>query len=292
VPVVGVADALLGAALSACLALAIVWVAGAVALQTPGARHLRRDIQRSLVLRNLNAVLPPSGPILHALARVDPVPRINGPTPDVPAPQAAIARAPGVRAAAGSVVKIVGTACGLGVEGSGWAAGRELVVTNAHVVAGEKDTKVEVGGQAPGLSAHAVRFDPRNDVAILRVPGLGVPALRVAANPRARSGGAIIGYPHNGGLDIEPARLGPTQSVISSDAYGRGQLTRRIASLRGQVRSGNSGGPMVSASGRVLATIFAAATSRSGVGFGVPNDVVRADLRRARAPVGTGPCAE
>jgi S1-C subfamily serine protease len=292
VPVVGVADALLGAALSACLALAIAWVAGAVALQTPGARHLRKNIQRSLILRHLNAVLPPSGPILHALARVDPVPRINGPVPDVAPPRAAVARDPGVRTAAGSVVKIVGTACGLGVEGSGWAAGSELVVTNAHVVAGEKDIKVEVGGQAPGLSAHAVRFDPRNDVAVLRVPGLGAPALRVAANPRAGTAGAIVGYPHNGPLDIEPARLGPTQTVITSDAYGRGQIARRIASLRGRVRSGNSGGPMVSASGRVLATIFAAATSRPGVGFGVPNDIVRTDLRGARARVGTGPCAE
>src|ERR671936_1411659 len=164
-------DATLGAALGGTLALALAWVAGAVALQTPGARELRRDVQRSAIRRGLNDLLPPSGPILHALARFDPVPRIAGPSARVPPPRAAIARDPQVRAAAGSVVRVVGTACGLGLEGSGWIAASDLVVTNAHVVAGEHDTQVQVGGDPPSLDAHPVVFDRRNDVAVLRVDG-------------------------------------------------------------------------------------------------------------------------
>ncbi len=85
--------------------------------------------------------------------------------------------------------------------------------------------------------------------------------------------------------------MGATERVVSSDAYGRGPVSRRIASLRGHVRSGNSGGPVVDGRGRVLTTVFAAATSQRHVGFGVPNDVVRRALARARGPVGTGPCA-
>ena len=145
----GLVDGLAGAVLSAGVALGLVWLAGAVALQAPQARGLRDDIQRSSILRALNDVLPPSGPILNALARFDPFPRIDGPPVDLPAPRAAIARDPDVRAAARGVVKIQGTACGLGVEGSGWIARDGLVVTNAHVVAGQSDTTVQLGGSGP-----------------------------------------------------------------------------------------------------------------------------------------------
>jgi trypsin-like peptidase/colicin V production protein len=283
-------DAALGAVLGAALGLGAAWVAGAVALQTPGARTLRRDVQRSAILRRLNDVLPPSGPLLHALARFDPVPRIAGPEARVPPPRAAIARKPAVRAAAGSVVRVVGTACGLGLEGSGWVAGPGLVVTNAHVVAGESDTEVQVHGEPPGLSAHAVAFDPRNDVAVLRVDGLDRRALPLARHPRAGTSAAIVGYPHNGPLSIRAARIGRTQTVISNDAYGRGPLRRRMTPLRGAVRAGNSGGPAVDVHGRVVTTVFAATTSGPEGGFGVPDEVVARDLRRARGPVSTGPC--
>src|SRR5689334_15343163 len=165
-------DGALGAGLSACVALGIAWIAGAAALQLPGQQNLRQDVQRSEILRRLNDVLPPSGPILNALGRLDPLPSISGPSADVPPPRPAIARRAAVRNAGRSVVKVLGTACGLGVEGSGWVAKPGLVVTNAHVVAGQTDTTVQVGGTGPKLSAQAVAFDPTNDIAVLRVSGL------------------------------------------------------------------------------------------------------------------------
>ncbi|HEX2232035.1 MAG TPA: CvpA family protein, partial [Thermoleophilaceae bacterium] len=125
----GVLDGAGGAVLVACLGLGLVWIIGAVALQTPGARELREPFQRSAILKELNGVLPPSGPILKALARFDPFPEIDGPAPRVPPPNAAIARDPQVRAAAASVVRVTGTACGLGVQGSGWVAREGVVVT-------------------------------------------------------------------------------------------------------------------------------------------------------------------
>ncbi len=134
------ADGAGGAALIASVALGLVWVFGAVVLHAPGTAQLRADVQRSLILRSLNEVLPPSGPILHALDRVDPAPSIIGPATPVAVPDPAIAADPDVVGAEGSVVRVLGTACGLGVEGSGWVAGPGLVVTNAHVVAGEDDT--------------------------------------------------------------------------------------------------------------------------------------------------------
>jgi hypothetical protein len=181
-------------------------------------------------------------------------------------PRAAIARDPQVRAASVSVVRLRGTACGLGVTGSGWVAREGLVVTNAHVVAGQDDTIVQVGGQEPDLPATVVAFDARNDIAVLRVDGLGQPALTMAADPASGTAGAILGYPEDGPYDVRAARIGATQTVLSQDAYGRGPLRRPMTSLRGRVRSGNSGGPVVGASGSVLTTVFAATRGGGAAG--------------------------
>ncbi|HMJ35247.1 MAG TPA: MarP family serine protease [Baekduia sp.] len=298
VPIPGVKalDGLLGAVLSVAIALGLSWIAGAVALQTPGARQLRADIQRSEILSRLNDVLPPSGPVLNALARFDPFPHIDGPEADVPAPTARVAREPGVRSAAGSIVRVLGTACGLGVEGSGWVAGDGLVVTNAHVVAGEQDTVVQRVGTGPRLDAVAVAFDPTNDVAVLRVTGLGgAHELSLAADPPVGAAAAILGFPQNGPYRVRAGRLGQTRAVVSQDAYGAGPVTRQMTTFRGTVQPGNSGGPLVDTQGRVLTTVFAKATgtSRRG-GYGVPNAIVRRTLAGAApsgSKVSTGPCA-
>ena len=289
----GVLDGVGGAALVGCLGLGLVWIGGAVALHTPGASDLREPIQRSAILQELNERLPPSGPILQALARFDPFPQIEGPAPDVAPPTAAIARDPDVERAGGSVVKVLGTACGLGVQGSGWIAADGVVVTNAHVVAGQDDTTVQVRGEGPHLDAQAIWFDSRNDLAILRVPGVsGVAALRLDVGAEEGASAAILGFPENGPYDVEAGRLGQTSTVVSQDAYGRGPVRRTITAVRVLVRSGNSGGPMVDAAGRVVTTIFAASVSAGGrSGVGVPDSIVREALGRASGPVNTGPCA-
>jgi S1-C subfamily serine protease len=291
-------DGLLGAALTACVGLGIAWIVGAIALQSSGSRVLRLDIQRSAILRELNQLLPPSGAILHVLARFDPLPSVRGPAADVAPPPRGIVGAHGVLESHRSVVRVVGTACGLGIEGSGWVAGPDLVVTNAHVVAGETDTVVQIGGVAPGLSAQVVDFDPHDDIAVLRVRGLGEPALRLGADPRSGTAAAILGYPLDGPFDAEPGRIGQTAIVSTQDAYGNGPVQRSITSVRGLVRPGNSGGPMVDAAGEVVATVFAAITDSSGSpsagGFAVPNSLVGRQLalaQRRTDAVSTGPCA-
>jgi S1-C subfamily serine protease len=288
----GPIDGLGGSVLLGAVALGLAWIAGAVALQTPGARELRADVQRSKILQRLNETLPPSGAILNALARFDPLPQITGPAPNVAPPTAKIARDPQVKAAGESVVRVLGTACGLGVQGSGWVASDGVVVTNAHVVAGQDDTTVQPGGEGAKHDADVIWFDVKNDLALLRSSGIaGTPAL--AMNPGARPGtpAAILGFPENGPYDVQPGRLGSTVLASTQDAYGRGPVRRKITTLRGLVRHGNSGGPMVDGRGRVVTTIFAAAEGDAArEGFGVPDTFARAALGRAAGPVDTGPC--
>jgi S1-C subfamily serine protease len=289
----GALDGAAGAVLLAAVALGVAWIAGAAALLTPGAAEVRREIQRSEILQALNRELPPSGPLLNALARFDPFPQIDAPQADLPPPPPGIARDADVEAAGASVVRVLGTACGLAVQGSGWVAGEGIVVTNAHVVAGQDDTTVQVAGEGPSHDADVIHFDPRNDVAVLSSSGIaGTSALelRDAADPGTPA--AILGFPLDGGYDVQPGRLGDTITAQSQDAYGRGPIERRITQLRGTVRSGNSGGPMVDGSGRVVTTIFAAAVGeRAGSGYGVPDLVVADALDSAGDPVDTGPCA-
>ena len=290
-----IVDGIGGALLLGFVALGVAWIAGAVALQTPGLENVRRDIQRSAILSELNDTFPPSGPVLNALARFDPIPSVAGPEARVAPPTSRIARDPQVKEAGPSVVKVLGTACGLGVEGSGWVASSDgIVVTNAHVVAGQDDTTVQVQGTGPHHDAQIVWFDERNDLALLRVPAIAgsVRALRMDVDAPPGTSAAVLGFPQNGPYDVEPARLGQTREVLSDDAYGDGPIRRRVTSLRGRVRSGNSGGPLVDGQGEVVGTIFASTLSGGGrSGLAVPDSVVASALRQVGGPVQNGPCA-
>jgi S1-C subfamily serine protease len=165
-------------------------------------------------------------------------------------------------------------------------------LTNAHVVAGESATTVEIGGDPPDYPTTVVLYDPRNDLAVLHVSGLDLPALTLAPAPQSGTAAAIIGYPEDGPLDYQPARIGATQPVIAQDAYGHGPVTRELTPIRGLVRPGNSGGPLVDADGQVLTTVFAATTGGgpSG-GYGVANATVTGELEHVGAPVSTEGCA-
>ena len=289
----GILDGIGGALLLAALALLITWSLGAVVLHSgnPEARRLREAIQQSAILAALNEALPPSGPLLRVLRRVDPRPVVSGPDADVEPPNKGILAAPAVRRAGESTVRVLGTACGLGVAGSGWVVAPELVVTNAHVVAGEEDTSVATR-DGTEVDAVAVHYEPRNDLALLAAPGLPDAPLELAERARRGDDAAVIGYPENGPLAFAAARLGRTGTVISEDSYGRGPVRRRMTPFRADVRSGNSGGPVVDAEGRVVATVFGAATDPGQQGgLGIPSDVVARALTGELAPVDTGACA-
>lgn len=287
-PVFGVFDGLAGAALAIALALGLAWLVSVIVLQTPGVRQYRGTIQRSVILQELNEVLP-SDRVLKALARFDPFPSIRGPAVDVEPPRGSVARDPDVEAAGRSVVRVLSNACGLGVAGSGWVAAPGIVVTNAHVIAGSNRSSIEPNGSDERLDGTAVHFDSRNDLAILRVPALDRPSLDFAREVKPSEPGAVLGFPLNGPYKIVPSRVGTTTTVLANDAYGRRRVRREVTTFRADVQPGNSGGPMVDVAGRVSGTVFSKLLGSPG-GYAVPNRIVRDALAGAGGRVDTGPC--
>lgn len=284
-----IVDGIGGALLVAAVAMGVIWVLGAVAIYTPGADSLRKSAQKSLLLGGINEVMPPSGPLIQALHRIAPTPQVATSPGDIATPAAGSVDQARIRKAGSSVVRVVGTACGLGVMGSGWVVAPNTVVTNAHVVAGQTDTRIETpDGQI--ADAVPIAYKPRNDIAVLAAEIDSKPlAMLKSTEPGAAA--AVIGYPGDGPLTLSPARAGTTGKVFGEDAYGSGPIARLMLTLRGKVRHGNSGGPLVDPAGRVLGTIFAATTEGPPGGLAIPNGVVRRIVRGASGEVDTGPCA-
>jgi uncharacterized membrane protein required for colicin V production len=287
IPGIRLLDRFAGLVLGLVAGVFLCWAVGAVLLYLPGETDLRRSVQRSTILSEINDVFPPER-LLEELERVDPIGVFLGPPAIVPPPDQGIAKDADVVRASRSVVRVTGIACGLGVEGSGWVARRGLVVTNAHVVAGVSRPRVDTdGGEAFGASV--VAFDVENDLAVLRVPGLGARALPLAAPDRGAAV-ALVGYPRNGPLARTPGRLGGTAAVISRDAYGRGPVQRQVTTIRGAVEPGSSGGPGIDGQGRVRTTVFARRPRETG-GYGIPADLVRNTLAQVGSrPVGATDC--
>jgi uncharacterized membrane protein required for colicin V production len=271
VPGLHTLDSLAGGVLGLAAGVLICWAVGAVLLYLPGQSELRRSVQESVILARINEEFPPER-LLETLERVDPIGVVIGPPAVVPPPDATIAADPDVVLAAGSVVRVTGIACGLGIEGSGWIVRRGLVVTNAHVVAGIGTPRVD-RRSGSSLAASVVAFDADNDLAVLRVRGLrGLPL--PLADPDRGAPVALVGYPGNGPLTRTPARLGGTGDALSRDAYGRGPVRRPVTAIRGDVRAGLSGGPGIDGHGRVQTTVFARRPGEAG-GYGIPSSVVR-----------------
>jgi S1-C subfamily serine protease len=291
-----VLDHALGALLMVVVGLLLAWFAAAAAIGVPQLRELRPQIVESRVVQQLNAALPNAGQLVGKVAAYDPFPSFDGGSIDTAAPDARLPRDPEVGVASRSVVRVLGSACGYQITGSGWVAAPGFVVTNAHVVAGQRDTHVQVTGTTDDLIANVVAFDPLNDVAILRVDGLSAAPLRALSESAPGTAGVLLGYPENRGFQATATRFSDERRVKAQDIHGRGDFERTVTSFRGVVRHGNSGGPVVDGDGRVLTTVFASTVGEKVAGgYGVPNAIAAQALERARQvptdkAVATGRC--
>lgn len=294
-------DGALGAVAGvAVAAVVLVLVAAAVTPVLP--RPAARAVAGSTILPTLDRALPPavrqwsSG--LSALLDASGLPQVfTGAEPAVPATKAdpAVARGAAVQAAADSVVKVRADAagCGTAAEGSGWVAAPGRVVTNAHVVAGASEVTVREPATGRDLAATVVAFDPKIDLAILAVDGLAAKPLRRAPALAAGTSAVVAGYPLDGPYRLDAARVSAQVTAAGTDIYGRSGAARDVYVVRGTVQPGNSGGPLLTADGRVAGTVFARSTVAPGVGFVLTNAATKALVDDAAAdstPASTGAC--
>lgn len=286
-PVLRAADRAGGVVVGAALALALAWLGAVLFLHQPRF-GLREAVQESRVLPALVRFVPPE-PVLRALNRFDPFPVLPElAARSLPPPDPSVLQSPGARAAAASVLKIEGTSCGLGVQGSGWVVRSEIVATNAHVIGGQSDTRV-LAPNGQSLDGDVVYVDGTNDVALLRVDGLEAAPLALDRSSSFPKAVAFVGYPRDGPLTASAGTAGAPRGVLAPDAYGRRVRPRTVVPLRGRVQPGESGGAVVDRRGRVLAMIFGG-TRGGRDGYAVPVELVTRGLERVRGPVDPGPC--
>lgn len=267
-------DAAGGAALSVAAVLAVAWVLG-YAVSGTRLPAISEQVRGSAVLSRIDAVMPDSADqVFGAFNQVidtNLFPRYLEPFTDesiidVDEPTQRVLRRDGVAQAGASVAKILGDAeCGQRIEGSGFVYSDERVMTNAHVVAGVDAPSVELGGET--YDAEVVLYDPALDVAVLAVDGLDATALEFDTAGQAGDPGAVLGFPENGPYDAQAARIRAEQTLRGADIYADGSVSREVFSIRSLVRSGNSGGPLVSSDGRVLGVVFAASLADEDTGY-------------------------
>jgi S1-C subfamily serine protease len=275
-----------GAIAGAVVGLGFAWLAGVFLLHEPSL-GLRPAVQGSAILPRLLRALPPDN-VLSALDRFDALPLLPGVEERLPDPDPSVLSSRGARAAAASVVKVEGTSCGLGAQGSGWVVRRNIVATNAHVIAGQGDTQVLTpGGQS--LGARPVYVDAVNDVALLRVNGLRTSPLATREEDGFPKPVVLLGYPRDGALTAVAGTAGEPRTVLAPDAYRRRVRPRQVVPLRGSVEPGESGGPVIDRRGAVVAMIFGG-TRRGEGGFGVPVELVLHGLDTTLRVVSPGPC--
>jgi S1-C subfamily serine protease len=294
-------DSTIGVALQIVAVLVAAWML-TYPLQTSDQPNLAAAVRGSVVLKEVDDVAPPwlrSVPRrLSALLDTSGLPDVLQPfgrTPivAVDAPDAALAADPVVAATRPSVVKIRGVApgCQKVLEGTGFVVAPNRVMSNAHVVAGAESATVEVDGRT--YDAYVVSYDPQADISILDVPGLEAAPLQFAQGDAATGTDAVVmGYPGGGDFVATPARIRETIELNGPDIYRSTTVTRQVYTIRGSVRQGNSGGPMIDRSGQVLGVVFGAAVDDADTGFVLTGEEVARQLDKLgnTERVATGAC--
>jgi S1-C subfamily serine protease len=301
-------DSTFGSILQAITALVVAWLI-ALPLATSSNVALSSALKNSTVLSTVDSVMPT--PIralpneLRSMFDASGFPDVLSPfssTPvaEVPAPSPELVKDPVVQRARASVLKIRGRApsCSRALEGTGFVIGDERVMTNAHVVAGTSDVSVEVpksGGGSQTEAARVVYYDEQVDVAVLAVPGLAARPLTFNFSGAQTGDNAVaLGYPLDGPFSSSPAKIRQRIQLRGPDIYESSTVTRDVYTIRGTVRSGNSGGPLVNPQGQVIGVVFGAAVDQGDTGFVLTADQVRAALDAAPTSTGrvsTGSCA-
>ena len=215
--------------------------------------------------------------------------------PEVAPPDPVILENENIANALASVVRIesISEECNAKMSGSGFVIADNLVVTNAHVIAGITTTKVRVGGKGKSVSGKIIYFDPNVDLALIRTTKLTAPALKVGDDLKRSEMGVVAGFPGGGSLTLIPARVSEITKSIDSNIYGTGEVTRELYVLKADVKQGDSGAALIDDLGQVTGVIFAASASESNIGYALTVEELKRALSLGQSltePADTGKC--
>jgi S1-C subfamily serine protease len=295
----GAIDAAGGVVVAVVATLLACWLAGTILVQGPSA-VVASGISESGILRAMDRALPGAPSVftrIEAFVNTSGLPQVFN---DIaPPPSGTVSQAtPGqvsaaVSAAYGSMVKIYGEGCNQIQEGSGFVVAPDLVVTNAHVVAGIPNPQV-IGTNGVYHPATAIYFNPDFDLAVLKTSGLNQPALRFDTSTVGRGTTAtVLGYPGGGPFASDPAGVVSVLDAQGPNIYGNGATTRLLYEIQANVQPGNSGGPLVGANGVVIGVVFSKSVSYPDIGYALASPGVASRVAAAEAnPThsGTGSC--
>jgi len=288
-------DRVAGAVAGALGALVLVWLFLPALSEVPGS--VSRQARNSVIAQALDTAVPRPPPSLQALrqavrdANFPQVFNDLGPSPRTGTPPPADVLAPAVQARVkASTVLVSGVACGRLLKGSGFSPAADVIVTNAHVVAGERSTKVE-RPDGTVLTATVQVFDPQRDLAVLSVPDLSEPVLDVAS-AKIGDQGAVFGHPEGQEqVDVQPARVDDRRTATGRDLYNSAVTSRDVLFLAARLAPGDSGGAFVNNAGAVVGVAFAIAPDEPSTAYALSDKELRAVLAQPRArSVGTGAC--
>jgi len=294
-------DSIIGVALQLVVVLVAAWLL-ATPLTSSDQPNLAAAVRGSKVLAQVDKYAPEwlkSVPKrMSTLLSTSGLPEVLQPfgrTPiqAVDAPDASLADSLVVANARPAVLKIrgVGPGCQKVLEGTGFVIAPNRVMSNAHVVAGSDSVTVQAEGQT--YDATVVSYDPNADISILDVPNLPQRPLVFAEQP-AKTGtdAVVLGYPGGGDFAATPARVREIIELNGPDIYRTTTVNREVYTIRGTVRQGNSGGPMINRAGQVLGVVFGAAVDDNDTGFVLTANEVSRQLAKIgnTEKVPTGAC--
>lgn len=287
-------DGAFGALAGALGVIALVWLLLPMLAETRG--WVAEQARSSAIAQAIDSRLPAAPDSMQALRSLvgeENFPTVFDalrPTPDVgPPPADSGLPAATTAKATRSVVRVEGIACDRIQDGTGWVAAPDLVVTNAHVVAGEDAITLQ-RDDGSNVKATAVAFDPRRDIAILRAPGIDRPPLPIADSERGDTGG-VFGHPGGGPLRVAPFDIASIINAVGRDIYGTAPTNREVLELRSSLHPGDSGSALVDQKGNVVGVAFAIAPDRPTVAYALSIDELRPMLNGDLThTVDTGPC--
>ena len=297
-------DSIGGAAVNVVAILVLAWLIGSLVAYAPPFPAIAREINGSLVLRSVDRLIPqgtwPRFTALRRLLTTQPYVQVFGALGaetalSVPKLDPRVLHSAGLRRDSDSVIKIEGLApsCARTIEGTGFVISRDHVITNAHVIAGVNGPEVYTSNSAGANPAKVVLFDPESDIAVLYVPGLGLPALHFGGPAPFGASAIVAGYPLDASFTATPARVGRSELASGPDIYDSRRVVREIYPIRATIKPGNSGGPLIAPGGQVYGMVFAAAVAVPRTGYALTSRQLAHDVAQGQhrtAAVSTGGC--